>query len=162
SRLWPTACRTCSKMGRQALPASLRAFVLRAVYLSTNGRAHRQARCYHRRMSLLTQAPSGERRPTDQDHALYPPPPSALVSAADAVRRQRTDPEVVTYLIDRNINYSNVCSVGCSFCGFYRTRRQADAYTLSYEQVSDKVRELEAVGGSRILMQGGVNRYLPF
>jgi len=68
----------------------------------------------------------------------------------------------VTYLIDRNINYSNVCSVACSFCGFYRTRRQDDAYVLSFETISEKVRELEAVGGTRILMQGGVNRYLPF
>jgi len=54
-----------------------------------------------------------------------------------------------------------VCSVACSFCGFYRTRRQDDAYVLSFDVISDKVRELEAVGGTRILMQGGVNRYLP-
>ncbi|NLG09745.1 MAG: CofH family radical SAM protein [Deinococcales bacterium] len=113
-------------------------------------------------MSLLAKAASGQRLTPDEAVALYDLPLFDLAAAADAVRRQRTDPEVVTYLIDRNINYSNVCSVGCSFCGFYRTRRQADAYTLSYEQVSDKVRELEAVGGSRILMQGGVNRYLPF
>ncbi len=68
----------------------------------------------------------------------------------------------VSYVVDRNINYSNVCSVGCAFCGFYRTRRQPDAYTLSFDEISQKIVELEAVGGSRILMQGGVNRYLPF
>lgn len=94
--------------------------------------------------------------------ALYDLPLFDVAAAADSVRRQRTDPEVVTYLIDRNINYSNVCSVACSFCGFYRTRRQPEAYTLTYEQISQKIVELEAVGGSRILMQGGVNLYLPF
>lgn len=113
-------------------------------------------------MSLLEKAASGRRLDPNEAFGLYRVPLFALASAADAVRRERTDPELVTYLIDRNINYSNVCSVACSFCGFYRTRRQADAYTLSYDAISDKVRELEAVGGTRILMQGGVNRYLPF
>ncbi len=113
-------------------------------------------------MSLLAKAASGQRLSFGEAVALYDLPLFDLAAAADAVRRLRTDPEVVTYLIDRNINYSNVCSVGCSFCGFYRTRRQADAYTLSFEQISEKIRELEAVGGSRILMQGGVNPYLEF
>jgi len=113
-------------------------------------------------MSLLEKAAEGRRITPDEAVGLYRAPLFGLASAADAARRRRTDPEVVTYLIDRNINYSNVCSVACSFCGFYRTRRQDDAYTLSYEAISDKVRELEDVGGTRILMQGGVNRYLPF
>ncbi len=113
-------------------------------------------------MSLLAKAASGQRLSAEEAVALYDLPLFDLAAAADAVRRKRTDPEVVTYLIDRNINYSNVCSVGCSFCGFYRTRRQADAYTLSFEEISDKINELEDVGGSRILMQGGVNPYLPF
>jgi len=113
-------------------------------------------------MDLLEEAASGRRLTADEAAGLYEAPLFALASAADAVRRVRTDPEVVTYLIDRNINYSNVCSVACSFCGFYRTRRQDDAYTLSYDAISEKVRELEEVGGTRILMQGGVNRYLPF
>jgi cyclic dehypoxanthinyl futalosine synthase len=113
-------------------------------------------------MSLLAKAASGARVRPEEALALYDAPLFDVAAAADAVRRQRTDPEIVTYLIDRNINYSNVCSVGCSFCGFYRTRRQDDAYTLSFEEIGAKVRELEAVGGTRILMQGGVNRYLPF
>ena len=58
--------------------------------------------------------------------------------------------------------YSNICTIGCSFCGFYRTRRQDDAYTLGFDEISAKVRELEAVGGTRILMQGGVNPWLEF
>ena len=113
-------------------------------------------------MDELQKAATGRRLTPDEAASLYRAPLFALASAADAVRGMRTDPEVVTYLIDRNINYSNVCSVACSFCGFYRTRRQDDAYVLSYDAISEKVRELEAVGGTRILMQGGVNRYLPF
>ena len=113
-------------------------------------------------MDELQKAATGRRLTPDEAARLYRAPLFALASAADAVRGMRTDPEVVTYLIDRNINYSNVCSVACSFCGFYRTRRQDDAYVLSYEAISEKVRELEEVGGTRILMQGGVNRYLAF
>jgi len=113
-------------------------------------------------MTLLAKAASGERLNADEAVQLYHLPLFDLASAAHAVRGLRTDPEVVTYLVDRNINYSNVCNVGCAFCGFYRTRRQKDAYTLSFEEISAKVRELEAVGGTRILMQGGVNPYLPF
>lgn len=113
-------------------------------------------------MSLLAKAASGVRLTRAEAVHLYDLPLFDVAAAADSVRRQRTDPDTVSYLIDRNINYSNVCSIGCSFCGFYRTRRQADAYTLTFEEISDKVRELEAVNGTRILMQGGVNPYLPF
>jgi len=113
-------------------------------------------------MNLLAKAASGERLTPQEAVKLFDVPLFDLAAAADSVRRLRTDPEVVTYLIDRNINYSNVCNVGCAFCGFYRTRNQADAYALSFEEISAKVRELEVVGGTRILMQGGVNPHLPF
>ena len=113
-------------------------------------------------MNLLTKAASGERLSPQEAVGLYDLPLFDLAAAAHAVRQQRTDPGVVTYLIDRNINYSNVCNVGCAFCGFYRTRNQEGAYTLSFAEISDKIRELEAVHGTRILMQGGVNQYLPF
>jgi dehypoxanthine futalosine cyclase len=113
-------------------------------------------------MSLLDKAASGVRLTPDEAVALYDLPLFDLAAAAHRVRLARTDPETATYLIDRNINYSNICNVGCSFCGFYRTRRQDDAYTLSYDEIGAKIRELEAVGGTRILMQGGVNPYLAF
>ena len=113
-------------------------------------------------MTLLEKATSGERLTPEEAVKLYDLPLFEIASAADSVRRLRTNSEVVSYLIDRNINYSNVCNVGCAFCGFYRTRKQDDAYTLSFEQISGKIYELEAVGGTRILMQGGVNPYLPF
>src|SRR5690606_11671796 len=113
-------------------------------------------------MSLLAKAASGERLTPDEAVALHELPLCGLAAAAREVRLVRTDPETVSYLIDRNVNYSNVCNVGCSFCGFYRTRRQPDAYVLTYEQVSAKLAELEEVGGTRVLMQGGVNPYLEF
>jgi cyclic dehypoxanthinyl futalosine synthase len=68
----------------------------------------------------------------------------------------------VTYLVDRNINYTNVCTINCQFCSFYRPPNHAETYTQTYEQISDRISELEAIGGSRILMQGGVNPELPF
>jgi dehypoxanthine futalosine cyclase len=113
-------------------------------------------------MELLAHAASGARLTPDEALRLQREPLFVLAGAADAVRRLRTDPETVTYLIDRNVNYSNVCTIGCAFCGFYRTRRQADSYVLSYEQISEKLRELEDVGGTRVLMQGGVHPTLPF
>ncbi len=113
-------------------------------------------------MDVLAKAASGARLSADEAVQLYRVPLFDLAAAAHAVRRLRTDPAVVSYLIDRNINYSNICNVGCSFCGFYRTRSQAGAYTLSFPEVSTKIRELEAAGGTRILMQGGVNPYLDF
>ncbi len=115
-----------------------------------------------RGMDLLAHAASGARLTAAEALELQGAPLFALAGAADAVRRLRTDPGTVTYLIDRNVNYSNVCTIGCAFCGFYRTRRQADSYVLSYEAISEKLRELEAVGGSRVLMQGGVHPTLPF
>jgi dehypoxanthine futalosine cyclase len=113
-------------------------------------------------MTLLVKAASGARLNPAEAEDLYRLPLFDVAAAAHEVRLKRTDPAVVTYLIDRNINYSNVCNVGCSFCGFYRTRRQAGSYTLSFEEISAKIRELEAARGTRILMQGGVNPHLPF
>jgi cyclic dehypoxanthinyl futalosine synthase len=113
-------------------------------------------------MDLLEKALSGSRLSLEETVALYDLPLPDLASAAHQARLARTDPGVVTYLIDRNINYTNICNVGCNFCAFYRTPRQGDAYTLSYDQISEKVAELEQIGGTRILLQGGVNPALPF
>ncbi len=63
--------------------------------------------------------------------------------------------EIVTYIVDRNINYTNVCNVYCKFCAFYRTEKDDDHYVLSFEQIDQKLDELSAVGGVQILMQGG-------
>ena len=63
--------------------------------------------------------------------------------------------QIVTYIVDRNINYTNVCNVYCKFCAFYRTLRDADHYVLSLEQIDQKLDELSAAGGVQVLMQGG-------
>ncbi len=70
--------------------------------------------------------------------------------------------EIVTYIVDRNINYTNVCNVYCKFCAFYRTERDEDHYVLSFEQLDQKLNELSAVGGVQILMQGGHHPKLGF
>lgn len=69
--------------------------------------------------------------------------------------------KIRTYVIDRNINYTNVCSVACTFCAFRRDAGDPDAYTLSHEQLAEKVRELEAIGGTQVLLQGGMHPDLP-
>src|SRR5438876_2618730 len=70
--------------------------------------------------------------------------------------------EIVTYIADRNINYTNVCNVYCKFCAFYRTERDDDHYVLSLEQIDQKLDELSAAGGVQILMQGGHHPKFPF
>ncbi len=75
---------------------------------------------------------------------------------------QRVHPEDYrTYVIDRNINYTNVCTAKCTFCAFRRDHEDADSYTLSYEKIGEKIRELVAIDGTQILMQGGMNDRLP-
>ena len=66
-----------------------------------------------------------------------------------------------TYVIDRNINYTNVCTARCTFCAFRRDHEDADSYTLSFEAIGEKIRELLGIGGTQILMQGGMNDRLP-
>lgn len=112
--------------------------------------------------ALLEKAASGTRMKLKELVALYDVPLPQLAAVAHELRLKRTAPDTVTYLIDRNINYTNICNVGCNFCAFYRTPRQGDAYTLTFEQISQKVSELEAIGGTRILMQGGVNPAIPW
>ncbi len=63
----------------------------------------------------------------------------------------------VTYLIDRNINYTNICTINCQFCSFYRPPSHDETYTQSIDEISQRVSELEDIEGVRILMQGGVN-----
>ena len=81
--------------------------------------------------------------------------------ADDARWRLHPDP-VVTYIIDRNINYTNVCVADCGFCAFARRPKHHEGYVLSFEQIGQKIEECKAVGGVQILMQGGHNPYIPF
>jgi len=72
-------------------------------------------------------------------------------------RRSQVPGNEVTYLVDRNINYTNVCTINCQFCSFYRPPEHQESYTQTVDQISRRIDELETLGGSRILMQGGVN-----
>ena len=76
---------------------------------------------------------------------------------ADLVRREKHPDKVVTYIIDRNVNYTNFCNAFCSFCAFYRPPHHAEGWTIPYEEIEKKVAETYALGGNQILLQGGHN-----
>lgn len=81
---------------------------------------------------------------------------------ADRVRQAKHPHGIVTYIVDRNINYTNVCVADCGFCAFYRRPKHGEGYTLSFEQIGEKIEETKALGGVQILIQGGHNPYIPF
>ncbi|MFA7084173.1 MAG: dehypoxanthine futalosine cyclase [Arcobacteraceae bacterium] len=73
-------------------------------------------------------------------------------------KKQQLHPEkITTFVVDRNINYTNICFVDCKFCAFYRHGKDDDAYVLTYDEIDEKIEELLAIGGTQILMQGGVH-----
>jgi cyclic dehypoxanthinyl futalosine synthase len=76
---------------------------------------------------------------------------------ADGVRRRKHPHGRVTFVVDRNVNYTNICQSQCKFCAFYRTEAAADAYVLPYETIFRKVHELVEHGGTQLLMQGGLH-----
>jgi cyclic dehypoxanthinyl futalosine synthase len=77
--------------------------------------------------------------------------------AATAVRNRKNDPRVATYQIDRNINYTNFCTEYCSFCAFYRPMGAKDGYILSLEDIYAKIDEMLELGGTGVLLQGGLH-----
>ena len=85
-----------------------------------------------------------------------------LGAAANELRQAKHPHNVVTYIVDRNINYTNVCVADCGFCAFYRRPKHGEGYTLSFEQIGEKIEETKALGGVQILIQGGHNPYIPF
>ena len=88
-------------------------------------------------------------------------PLNDLMFVAMERRRAQVPGKLVTYMIDRNINYTNVCTINCHFCSFSRAPGHKESYTQNVDQISERIVELERLGGSRILMQGGVNPSLP-
>jgi len=84
-----------------------------------------------------------------------------LAARADALRRAKVPGDVVTYIVDRNINYTNLCVTDCRFCAFYRRPKDDEAYVLSYEEIGRKIDEAKELGAVQILIQGGHNPYLP-
>jgi cyclic dehypoxanthinyl futalosine synthase len=111
---------------------------------------------------LLQRVWDGQRITQAEALRLYHLPLEELGALADR-RRQiaRADAydgrgnEIVTYIVDRNINYTNVCNVYCKFCAFYRTEKDDDAYVIALEELDKKIEETLALGGTQILLQGG-------
>ena len=112
--------------------------------------------------NVLDKAVAGERISADEGLALLESRDlNALSRAADAVTRRMHPEPNRTYNIDRNINYTNVCSAVCDFCAFYRTPKSPEGYVLDRSVILEKIRETVALGGDQILMQGGMNPKLP-
>ena len=84
----------------------------------------------------------------------------ALAALADAIRRD-VNGDDITYVVNRNINFTNVCYTGCRFCAFAQRRSDADAYTLSLEQIGDRAQEAWEAGATEVCMQGGIHPDLP-
>ena len=84
-------------------------------------------------------------------------PTFQLGRLADDVRARKHTDRIVTYIIDRNVNYTNVCVARCSFCAFYRTVGSAEGYVLGFDEIFKKIDETLAVGGVQLLLQGGHN-----
>jgi cyclic dehypoxanthinyl futalosine synthase len=111
---------------------------------------------------LLQKAWNGQRIDQAEALRLYGLPLEELGALADR-RRQLAKAEaydgggndIVTYIVDRNINYTNVCNVYCKFCAFYRVEGDDDAYVITHEEIDKKIEETVALGGTQILMQGG-------
>src|SRR5437762_5327525 len=120
------------------------------------------------RDALTERILADERISTDDALALYGWPLEELGALANARRdlaktksyggRGR---EIVTYIVDRNINYTNVCNVYCKFCAFYRMERDEDHYVLSFEARDRKLDEITSAGGLQILLQGAHQPRLP-
>jgi cyclic dehypoxanthinyl futalosine synthase len=105
---------------------------------------------------------AGERVTRAEALALYREAPTPLLGQlADLVRARKHATRVVTYIIDRNVNYTNVCVAKCNFCAFYRPVGSSEGYVLSFEEVFQKIDETIAVGGVQLLLQGGHNPDLP-
>ena len=85
-----------------------------------------------------------------------------LSRLATVVRSRNVDPSRVSYVIDRNVNYTNVCDIHCTFCAFHRNSRDADSYILTTEELRQKAAETKELGGTGFLLQGGVNPELPW
>jgi cyclic dehypoxanthinyl futalosine synthase len=94
--------------------------------------------------------------------ALYRGAPTPLLGRlADTVRSRKHGEGVVTYIIDRNVNYTNVCVAKCNFCAFYRPVGSSEGYVLGFDEIFQKIDETIAVGGVQLLLQGGHNPDLP-
>ena len=111
---------------------------------------------------LLADAAAGVRLADDEGQRLYREARLLDLGRAADLRRQQLHPGgVVTYIIDRNVNYTNVCATACKFCNFFRAPGRPGGYVLSKDALAEKFRETVALGGVQVLLQGGTNPDLP-
>jgi cyclic dehypoxanthinyl futalosine synthase len=104
----------------------------------------------------------GGRVDTAEAIALYRHAPTHLLgSLADGIRARKHPERIVTYIIDRNVNYTNICVARCNFCAFYRPVGDSEGYVLGFEEIFRKIDETITVGGNQLLLQGGHNPDLP-
>ncbi len=111
---------------------------------------------------IVARADAGERVDAAEALRLYREAPTAVLGRlADAARARKHPERVVTYIIDRNVNYTNLCVARCNFCAFYRPVGHGDGYVLSFDEIFKKIDETIAGGGHQLLLQGGHNPDLP-
>jgi cyclic dehypoxanthinyl futalosine synthase len=111
---------------------------------------------------VVQKVAGGGRVSADEALALYRHAPTHVLGRlADGIRARRHPDRIVTYIIDRNVNYTNVCVARCNFCAFYRPVGASDGYVLGFEEIFRKIDETIAVGGHQLLLQGGHNPDLP-
>ncbi|MEO8072263.1 MAG: cyclic dehypoxanthinyl futalosine synthase [Acidobacteriota bacterium] len=107
---------------------------------------------------ILDKVSGGERLTSEDATALLESNDFVRIGlAAHEMRMQKNSSDVVTYIIDRNINYTNVCNVVCTFCAFYRRPGKPDTYVHSIEEIEKRIDETIALGGTGVLMQGGLH-----
>ncbi|RUM87807.1 MAG: dehypoxanthine futalosine cyclase [Thermodesulfatator sp.] len=111
--------------------------------------------------NLVKKVLAGERLGKEEALALFQLDLFALGELAREVRWRLHPEPIVTYIVDRNINYTNICVSGCKFCAYYRTPGDPEGYVLSLEELSRKVEETLSLGGYQILLQGGLHPDLP-
>ena len=111
---------------------------------------------------IIRKVDAGGRVAADEALALYLHAPTHVLGRlADDIRARKHPHRVVTYIIDRNVNYTNVCVAKCNFCAFYRDVGSSDGYVLGFDEIFRKIDETIEVGGVQLLLQGGHNPDLP-
>ena len=112
--------------------------------------------------AIAADVAAGRRLDREAALAMYRQAPTTLLGRlADEARRRRHPDGIVTYIIDRNVNYTNVCVARCKFCAFYREVGSAEGYTLGFEEICRKIEETIRLGGNQLLLQGGHNPDIP-
>lgn len=110
---------------------------------------------------ILKKAGDGKRITPEEALALFHSHDLLLLGRFANARARKKNGTVVSYIVDRNVNYTNICIGSCRFCAFSRSPDDPDAYLLTYEQIENKVSELVNLGGTQVLLQGGLHPTLP-